>query len=151
MFFKWTAANNRLSTLTEIITIIAQLVGYENNCDNDKKHMQWNTVDVKIATSILKVFTWLLYFVCDFITVFSRNIRIVIGLRRVSSSIVWYAEKTYLKLFYGDFTIKQTTKMMSQNGAPILVLNTNTKRRFGHKVQIENIAAGDYQFFYFPI
>lgn len=36
---------------------------------------------------------------------------------------------------------------MSQNGAPILVLNTNTKRRFGHKVQIENIAAGDYQIF----
>lgn len=39
--------------------------------------------------------------------------------------------------------------MMSQNGAPILVLNTNTKRRFGHKVQIENIAAGDNQIFLF--
>lgn len=32
--------------------------------------------------------------------------------------------------------------MMSQSGAPILVLNTNTKRKFGHKVQLENIAAG---------
>ncbi|XP_022178503.1 T-complex protein 1 subunit gamma-like [Myzus persicae] len=32
--------------------------------------------------------------------------------------------------------------MMSQSGAPVLVLNTNTKRRFGHKVQKENIAAG---------
>ncbi|XP_026816872.1 T-complex protein 1 subunit gamma-like [Rhopalosiphum maidis] len=32
--------------------------------------------------------------------------------------------------------------MMSQNGAPVLVLNTNTKRKFGHKVQKENIAAG---------
>jgi len=31
---------------------------------------------------------------------------------------------------------------MSQSGAPILVLNTNTKRKFGHKVQLENIAAG---------
>ncbi|CAI6352939.1 unnamed protein product [Macrosiphum euphorbiae] len=31
---------------------------------------------------------------------------------------------------------------MSQNGAPVLVLNTNTKRRFGRKVQKENIAAG---------
>jgi len=32
--------------------------------------------------------------------------------------------------------------MMSQSGAPILVLNTNTKRQFGHKVQLENINAG---------
>jgi len=37
--------------------------------------------------------------------------------------------------------------MMSQNGAPVLVLNTNTKRRFGHKVQKENIAAGKNVFY----
>lgn len=36
--------------------------------------------------------------------------------------------------------------MMAQNNAPILVLNTNTKRKFGHKVQMENIAAGNYYF-----
>lgn len=33
-----------------------------------------------------------------------------------------------------------------QNGAPVMVLNTNTKRKYGHKVQIENIAAGKYVF-----
>jgi len=32
--------------------------------------------------------------------------------------------------------------MMSQNGGPVMVLNTNTKRKSGHKVQKENIAAG---------
>jgi len=37
---------------------------------------------------------------------------------------------------------RYVAKMMSQSGAPILVLNTNTKRQFGHKVQLENINAG---------
>jgi len=36
---------------------------------------------------------------------------------------------------------------MSQSSAPVLVLNTNTKRRFGHKVQKENIAAGKNVFY----
>jgi len=37
--------------------------------------------------------------------------------------------------------------MMSQNGAAVLVMNTNTKRRYGRKVQKENIAAGKNVFY----
>jgi len=36
---------------------------------------------------------------------------------------------------------------MSLNGAPVSVLNTNTNRRFGRKVQKENIAAGKNVFY----
>lgn len=54
----------------------------------------------------------------------------------------------YLFDLYVKSNLLYHAKMMSQSGAPILVLNTNTKRKFGHKVQLENIAAGNYFLFF---
>lgn len=83
------------------------------------------------------------FFVTDFGI---RHLSILlVFIRLVRLCVLQFAVKLWgFGIFLSTINLLYKYFAKKMNGAPIMVLNTNTKRQRGHQVQLDNIAAGKY-------